>query len=200
MTDWTGAPTPTQCTERRWAHSAPLSPRTLQEIIPPIHLALYKSSSLWETLNADCCLSCWSSSVVFGHLATVHTCTQVCIYVTIVLFNHFLSENYWKLIIQVLGLEQWSECFWPKHCYMEHAGDTGEYIWPFPFLWCVSVSIDGGQRGDVMITECSILISNQGLVPTPRGCHASALLGSKGYISGRMVSSLDVTDQPLNSR
>lgn len=30
----------------------------------------------------------------------------------------------------------------------------------------------------------------QGSAPSPRGCHASALLGNKGYISGGVVSSL----------
>lgn len=35
----------------------------------------------------------------------------------------------------------------------------------------------------------------QGPAPAPRGCHASALLGNKGYICGGVVSWLDLAEQ-----
>lgn len=40
------------------------------------------------------------------------------------------------------------------------------------------------QKDDVQLFDVDV----QGQVPAPRGCHASALLGNKGYISGGLVS------------
>lgn len=40
------------------------------------------------------------------------------------------------------------------------------------------------QKDDVQLFD----VDAQGRVPAPRGDHASALLGNKGYISGGMVS------------
>lgn len=51
------------------------------------------------------------------------------------------------------------------------------------------------QKDDVQLFDVDV----QGRVPAPRDCHASALLGNKGYISGGMVSWLALALLPCGS-
>lgn len=51
------------------------------------------------------------------------------------------------------------------------------------------------QKDDVQLFDVDV----QGRVPAPRDCHASALLGNKGYISGGMVSWLALALLPCSS-
>lgn len=164
--------------------------------------------------------------------------------------NLFFSlGNNWECVISLLGLEQWSECFWHTHSYLEHATDSGEFmiiiiifiyylhlsvsritriichhlgsIWTQDYFFFnllhnwnkrhflmlhvkqvmmkLPLMVQKAKMGvarpwwrtvGIHLNDFSLSVYIQGPVPSPRGCHASALLGSKGYISGGVVSQM----------
>lgn len=104
-------------------------------------------------------------------------------------------DNNWRHVVQVLGLEQWSQCVWHTHGIMEPAWDSGGWsmtgvkdrtftflLSVFKIFWTVTTNCE------FKICALNNVCYMQGLAPAPRGCHASALLGNKGYISGGVVS------------
>lgn len=66
--------------------------------------------------------------------------------------------------------------------------DTRTAAWSVPEI---RVGTTGPPpSGDLQtLKKCQTVL--QGPLPTPRGCHASAVLGNKGYIAGGVVSRPD---------
>lgn len=73
---------------------------------------------------------------------------------------------------------------WTFSTHTPRRGACRRLGWEHDFTWVPFVCVTGSVGNHGLRSCCCV----QGPVPTPRGCHASALLGNKGYISGGAVS------------
>lgn len=61
-----------------------------------------------------------------NHAAYCMITLAYCLFGTHHIPNLYFSGNHWRRFIQVLGLEQWSQCLWTTYGHVEYARDSGE--------------------------------------------------------------------------